>query len=125
MRETESGSSGGGAAERRGDRTIGLARLLAGAPTGKITGPAGVRIQAVAYDSRKVTPGAIFFALRGEKLDGARFVDDAIARGAVAIATENPAQVSARGVAVVALLPGADRRGAGTGSPGFYGRAGG
>src|ERR1700683_2485037 len=121
--KTGNGWGGGrGAAESRPDRAMGLDRLLAGAPTGKITGPAGVRIQAVAYDSRNVTPGAMFFALRGEKLDGAKFVDDAIARGAVAIATENAAQVSARGVAVVELLPGSDRRALATASANFYGR---
>jgi UDP-N-acetylmuramoyl-L-alanyl-D-glutamate--2,6-diaminopimelate ligase len=122
MMKTENGLTGGGAADGRGDRAMRLDRLLAGAPTARITGPADVRIQALAYDSRKVAPGAIFFALRGEKLDGAAFVDDAIARGAVAIATENPAQVSAPGVAVVELLPGSDRRALATASANFYGR---
>jgi UDP-N-acetylmuramoyl-L-alanyl-D-glutamate--2,6-diaminopimelate ligase len=122
MMKTESGTSGGGGAERHSGRAMRLDGLLAGAPTGKITGPADAQIQAVAYDSRSVTPGAIFFALRGEKLDGAKFVDDAIARGAVAVATESPAQVSARGVSVVELLPGSDRRALATAAANFYGR---
>ena len=42
----------------------------------------------IACDSRKVKPGALFFALRGAKENGAAFVQDAIARGAVAIASE-------------------------------------
>ena len=72
--------------ERRGarleERGMKLQRLLAGAEIGKITGPADVEIQSVAYDSRKVTPGAIFFAMRGQKLDGTQFVGEALRRGA-------------------------------------------
>ena len=36
-------------------------------------------------DSRKVKPGYLFAALAGSKTDGARFVADAVARGAVAV----------------------------------------
>jgi len=45
-------------------------------------------VTAVAYDSRQVTPGAIFVALRGVNADGARFVPQAIANGAMAIVAE-------------------------------------
>ena len=41
-------------------------------------------------DSRAVKPGDLFFALAGSKTDGARFVDAAIAKGAVAIAGDHP-----------------------------------
>ena len=53
-------------------------------------------VTAVAFDSRHVKPGAIFFALRGVNADGARFVPQAIANGAVAIVAETaaPAGVS-------------------------------
>jgi UDP-N-acetylmuramoyl-L-alanyl-D-glutamate--2,6-diaminopimelate ligase len=36
-------------------------------------------------DSRKVKPGFLFAALAGSKIDGARFVKDAVARGATAV----------------------------------------
>jgi len=36
-------------------------------------------------DSRKVAPGFLFAALAGTKTDGARFVKDAVARGAIAV----------------------------------------
>lgn len=36
-------------------------------------------------DSRKVTPGALFYARRGLTVDGRKFIPDAIARGAAAI----------------------------------------
>jgi len=42
-------------------------------------------ITGLASDSRKVKPGYLFAALAGTKTDGARFVKDAVARGAVAV----------------------------------------
>ncbi len=43
------------------------------------------RITRVAIDSRQVIPGAVFFALQGEALDGHQFIGEALARGAIAI----------------------------------------
>jgi UDP-N-acetylmuramoyl-tripeptide--D-alanyl-D-alanine ligase len=40
-------------------------------------------IQSVAVDSRKVIPGSVFFALKGQTTDGHRFVQNAKANGAV------------------------------------------
>ena len=48
-------------------------------------------VSSIAYDSRRVAPGAIFFALRGVNADGSRFAAEAIARGAVAVVAETPA----------------------------------
>ncbi|MBI2685348.1 MAG: UDP-N-acetylmuramoyl-L-alanyl-D-glutamate--2,6-diaminopimelate ligase [Acidobacteria bacterium] len=42
----------------------------------------------LAYDSRQAGPGYLFFAFAGSKVDGGRFADDAIARGAVAVVYE-------------------------------------
>ncbi|HEX3756792.1 MAG TPA: UDP-N-acetylmuramoyl-L-alanyl-D-glutamate--2,6-diaminopimelate ligase [Rhizomicrobium sp.] len=42
-------------------------------------------IAGLTSDSRKVKPGYLFAALAGSKTDGARFVKDAVARGAVAV----------------------------------------
>ena len=44
-----------------------------------------VPVHGLAYDSRRVSPGDVFFALSGAKSDGARFVHDAVAAGAVAV----------------------------------------
>ena len=52
---------------------------------------AGREVTAVAYDSRQVKPGAVFFALRGVNADGARFAPQAIAKGAMAVVAETPA----------------------------------
>lgn len=42
-------------------------------------------ISGIAMDSRRVVPGNLFFALPGLRADGATYVDEAIARGAVAV----------------------------------------
>jgi UDP-N-acetylmuramoyl-L-alanyl-D-glutamate--2,6-diaminopimelate ligase len=99
-----------------------LEQILAGAEVGKIIGPADIEIESLCYDSRKAEPGAIFFALQGEKLDGTKFAGDAIRRGAVAVATEAMEQVEpARGVTLVELLPGSERRGLARAAANFYG----
>ncbi|MGY3235261.1 UDP-N-acetylmuramoyl-L-alanyl-D-glutamate--2,6-diaminopimelate ligase [Bradyrhizobium sp. USDA 4472] len=46
---------------------------------------AAIEVTGVALDSRVVKPGDVFFALSGSKTDGARFIDAAIAAGAVAV----------------------------------------
>ena len=54
------------------------------APTAPPSSRASSRqtVTAMAYDSRQVTPGALFVALRGARHDGAAFAGQAIARGA-------------------------------------------
>ena len=42
-------------------------------------------ISGIVMDSRRVVPGALFFANSGLRADGATFVDEAISRGAVAV----------------------------------------
>ncbi|WP_024508350.1 UDP-N-acetylmuramoyl-L-alanyl-D-glutamate--2,6-diaminopimelate ligase [Bradyrhizobium sp. ARR65] len=49
-----------------------------------------ILVGGLAVDSRAVKPGDLFFALAGHKTDGARFIDAAIAAGAIAIAAEHP-----------------------------------
>jgi len=47
-------------------------------------------ISACVVDSRRAAPGSIFFALKGEKVDGHAFVGDALARGAIGAVVERP-----------------------------------
>jgi len=44
----------------------------------------------VTYDSRRIVPGAVFVALRGQQADGAAFAGQALDRGAIAIIAETP-----------------------------------
>ena len=50
----------------------------------------GVEVAGLSADSRSVKPGDLFFALAGLKTDGARFVEQAILAGAVAVAGDHP-----------------------------------
>ena len=57
--------------------------------------PAGLKtdapIGAIAYDSRRVVPGAVFVALKGLRADGGAFAEQAISRGAIAVVSESAA----------------------------------
>jgi len=46
-------------------------------------------VTGIVYDSRVVKPGELFVAVRGEHFDGAAFVEDARARGAVAVVAQD------------------------------------
>ncbi len=67
---------------------IRLLKLLRGLETDGAAAHGDLEIAEVAYDSRKVKPGTLFVAIHGEKTDGNEFVADAVARGAVAIVSE-------------------------------------
>jgi UDP-N-acetylmuramoyl-L-alanyl-D-glutamate--2,6-diaminopimelate ligase len=58
---------------------------------GAVAGPPDPAIGAIAYDSRAVTPSALFVALRGAQADGAAFAGQAIANGAAAVVAETGA----------------------------------
>jgi UDP-N-acetylmuramoyl-L-alanyl-D-glutamate--2,6-diaminopimelate ligase len=59
----------------------------------------------IAVDSRAVKPGDLFFALAGVKTDGARFIEAAMASGAVAVAGNHPPQGDLRVPFVVTPNP--------------------
>ena len=56
-------------------------------------------VSGVEYDSRRVKPGYVFVAMRGETSDGNRFIDQAIANGAVAVVTDSASEKPRAGVA--------------------------
>jgi UDP-N-acetylmuramoyl-L-alanyl-D-glutamate--2,6-diaminopimelate ligase len=64
-----------------------------------------VAIRGVEYDSRRVQPGSLFVAMRGEATDGNRYIEQAVARGAVAVITDSAAayEATADGPMEVAL----------------------
>jgi UDP-N-acetylmuramoyl-tripeptide--D-alanyl-D-alanine ligase len=70
--------------------TIRIDELLA-AVGGRLHGPTSVtEIDGASVDSRRVTPGSLYVALRGERVDGHRFVVEALRAGAVATLVERP-----------------------------------
>ncbi|MFZ5864136.1 MAG: UDP-N-acetylmuramoyl-tripeptide--D-alanyl-D-alanine ligase [Nitrospirota bacterium] len=60
-----------------------LARDLAAAVQGRVlVGRPDAVIEAISTDSRRLEPGVLFWALAGERFDGAAYVADALASGA-------------------------------------------
>jgi UDP-N-acetylmuramoyl-L-alanyl-D-glutamate--2,6-diaminopimelate ligase len=72
-------------------------QLLQGAEILAQSGNPGVR--GLEYDSRRVKPGDVFVAMKGESSDGNRFIDKAIAAGAVAVVTDSANEKPRDGVA--------------------------
>ena len=66
-----------------------LKYLIQNLPDAVVSGSYEREIAGLAYDSRRVKPGFLFAALRGEKVDGHAFIDQAISAGAIAILGEN------------------------------------
>ena len=66
----------------------GKARVVGGADSPRIVGDARVDVKSLAYDSRRVEPGALFFCVPGEKVDGHRFAAAAVEAGAVGLVVE-------------------------------------
>jgi UDP-N-acetylmuramoyl-L-alanyl-D-glutamate--2,6-diaminopimelate ligase len=63
--------------------------LLAAAPVAGASGMSGEPVTGVAYDSRRVEPGNVFVALRGQKADGTAFAAQAAQSGAIAVLSED------------------------------------
>jgi len=103
-------------------RRMKLSDLLSGVETARVSGPAETDVQSVVYDSRRATAGSLFFALHGEKLDGTKFAEDAVKRGATAIASAaaRPEPLS-KGVAWIELPRGSERRGLARAAANWYG----
>src|SRR6516162_4322684 len=57
------------------------AAAMGAAPRGEIT----AAINGISIDTRRLAPGDLFFAIRGENRDGHDFVDQAMEKGAAAV----------------------------------------
>ena len=65
-----------------------LLKLLDATEVIESTADPQTRVESLCYDSRQASPGALFFALRGARLDGAQFAAQAAEKGAVAIVSD-------------------------------------
>ncbi|HEV2988074.1 MAG TPA: UDP-N-acetylmuramoyl-L-alanyl-D-glutamate--2,6-diaminopimelate ligase [Candidatus Angelobacter sp.] len=72
------------------------------------------------YDSRRVQPGWLFVAMRGESTDGNRYIDAAIKNGALAVVTDSRVEQQRPGVAWAVVPHG--RQALAHLSGNFYGR---
>ncbi|HEX6140416.1 MAG TPA: UDP-N-acetylmuramoyl-tripeptide--D-alanyl-D-alanine ligase [Candidatus Limnocylindria bacterium] len=84
--------------------SISIDDLLA-ATGGRLIGPTTTTsFSGAAVDSRAVTPGCCFVALRGERDDGHRFAAEAVTRGAAVVLVERPVQLPAGSGAAQVLV---------------------
>src|SRR5260370_958217 len=64
------------------EAAVGASAVLEAPPT--ISNAGGIVAQGYSIDSRTISPGELFFAVRGERFDGHDFVAAAVERGAAA-----------------------------------------
>ena len=67
-----------------------LAQVAAAIGAAAPTKAADTMVRSVEFDTRRITPGALFVALRGERADGHSFAAIAAAAGAVAVLGSAP-----------------------------------
>jgi UDP-N-acetylmuramoyl-L-alanyl-D-glutamate--2,6-diaminopimelate ligase len=77
-----------------------LSELLAGVTLREALTPelAGLEVAGLEYDSRRVEKDFVFFAFAGSRVNGRQFAQDALAKGALAIASELPKPAEFPGV---------------------------
>src|SRR3954462_4041380 len=67
-----------------------LERVVAALEPTDVLGRAPVDLRELAYDTRAVVPGSLFFCVPGTRVDGHELAADAVERGAVALVVERP-----------------------------------
>src|SRR5919199_4633946 len=70
-----------------------LERVIAALAPADVVRRAPVDISDLAYDTRAVTPGSLFFCVRGERFDGHDLAPEAVERGAIALVVERPLEL--------------------------------
>jgi UDP-N-acetylmuramoyl-L-alanyl-D-glutamate--2,6-diaminopimelate ligase len=77
----------------------------------------GVEVTDLAYDTRAVTPGALFFCIPGKAVDGHDLAPEAVARGAAALVVEHRLDLDVPQLVVPSV-----RAAMGPAAAGFFGR---
>jgi UDP-N-acetylmuramoyl-L-alanyl-D-glutamate--2,6-diaminopimelate ligase len=89
-----------------------LERLVAALDPAEVHGSPAVDVRDLSYDARAVTPGSLFFAVPGARVDGHDFAAEAVERGAVALVVERVLDLPVPQVVVrdsrAAMAPAAD-----------------
>lgn len=68
-----------------------IRELLEGVQVLGISGTDTLKVSGISYDSRRVEPGHLFVALRGEHADGHDYIEAAVRKGAIAVLHERDA----------------------------------
>lgn len=63
--------------------------LITEIPSVGVSGSSDAPITSIEYDSRRVRPGSVFVAMKGGSTDGNRYIDKALAAGALGIITDS------------------------------------
>src|SRR6185295_1639106 len=71
-------------------REVPVGELLEAVPDRQILGSLPATVRGLTDDSRKVGSGDCFVAVRGARVDGRRFIPQAVERGARAVVAEPP-----------------------------------
>ncbi len=82
-----------------------LGELLRELPVLHAGTDARAEVSSLAYNSREVGPGTLFFAFQGEKTDGHAYIPQALERGAVAVVSERaaPPELATHWIQVAAI----------------------
>src|ERR671931_660936 len=67
-----------------------LERVIAALAPRDVVGRASLDVADLAYDTRAITPGALFFCVRGANVDGHELAPQALQAGAAALVVERP-----------------------------------
>lgn len=78
-----------------------ITALLADVEVRRVVGNTEGEVAAMTFDSRSVAPGDVFFAIKGEKVDGHNYIAGAVERGARMVVCEQLPEQTAEGVCYV------------------------
>jgi UDP-N-acetylmuramoyl-L-alanyl-D-glutamate--2,6-diaminopimelate ligase len=88
-----------------------LTDLIAQKDILEIKGDIEIQVAGLAFDSRKVEPGFLFFAIKGVSNDGHQFIDIAISKGATAIVCEDFPVIISSGIIYILVKNSSDTLG--------------
>jgi UDP-N-acetylmuramoyl-L-alanyl-D-glutamate--2,6-diaminopimelate ligase len=71
-----------------------LERVVAALEPTDVLGRAPLELRDLAYDTRAVVPGSLFFCVPGAQVDGHELAGEAVAAGAVALVVERPVEAA-------------------------------
>jgi UDP-N-acetylmuramoyl-L-alanyl-D-glutamate--2,6-diaminopimelate ligase len=97
-----------------------LSTLLRDVVVNKLIGDQMVQVQAISFDSRAVSKATLFVALRGTRIDGHDYIQEAVAAGSVVIVCEYTPSKLMQGITYVIVVDSAQALGMIASN--FYGR---